>query len=58
LSRQQELASSQIFTALKEISAGVKQFVIATSSTSKIADSLNGMSEDLKGRVEKYRTEA
>jgi methyl-accepting chemotaxis protein len=57
LSKQQELASSQIFTALKEISAGVKQFVIATSSTSKIADSLNGMSEDLKGRVEKYRTE-
>jgi methyl-accepting chemotaxis protein len=58
LSKQQELASSQIFTALKEISAGVKQFVIATSSTSKIADSLNGMSEDLKGRVEKYRTES
>jgi methyl-accepting chemotaxis protein len=57
LSKQQELASSQIFTALKEISAGVKQFVIATSSTSKIADSLNGMSEDLKGRVEKYKTE-
>jgi methyl-accepting chemotaxis protein len=57
LSKQQELASSQIFTALKEISAGVKQFVIATSSTSKIADSLNGMSEDLKGRVDKYRTE-
>jgi methyl-accepting chemotaxis protein len=57
LSKQQELASSQIFTALKEISAGVKQFVIATSSTSKIADSLNGMSEDLKVKVEKYRTE-
>jgi len=57
LSKQQELASSQIFTALKEISAGVKQFVIATGSTSKIADSLNGMSEDLKGRVNKYRTE-
>ena len=57
LSKQQELASSQIFTALKEISAGVKQFVIATSSTSKIADSLNGMSVDLKEKVEKYRTE-
>ena len=57
LSKQQELATSQIFSALKEISAGVKQFVIATSSTSKIADSLNGMSEDLKGKVEKYRTE-
>ena len=57
LSKQQELASSQIFTALKEISAGVKQFVVATSSTSKIADSLNGMSEELKGKVDKYRTE-
>jgi methyl-accepting chemotaxis protein len=57
LSKQQALASSQIFKALKEISAGVKQFVIATSSTSKIADSLNGMSEELKGKVEKYRTE-
>jgi methyl-accepting chemotaxis protein len=57
LSKQQELASSQIFTALKEISSGVKQFVIATSSTSKIADSLNGMSEELKGKVEKFRTE-
>ena len=57
LSKQQELASSQIFIALKEISAGVKQFVIATSSTSQIADSLNNMSEELKGQVEKYRTE-
>ncbi|MCL2229593.1 MAG: methyl-accepting chemotaxis protein [Treponema sp.] len=57
LSKQQELASSQIFIALKEISAGVKQFVIATSSTSKIADNLNVMSVDLKGKVEKYKTE-
>jgi methyl-accepting chemotaxis protein len=58
LSRQQEVASSQIFNALKEISAGVKQFVVATSSTSKIADNLNEMSEELKEKVEKYRTEA
>jgi methyl-accepting chemotaxis protein len=57
LSKQQEMASSQIFIALKEISAGVKQFVIATSSTSKIADNLNGMSEELKRKVEEYRTE-
>ena len=56
LSKQQEMASSQIFTALKEISVGVKQFVIATSSTSKIADNLKGMSEELKEKVEKYRT--
>ncbi|MCL2044371.1 MAG: methyl-accepting chemotaxis protein [Treponema sp.] len=58
LSKQQELASTQIFGALKEISAGVKQFVIATTSTSKTADSLNGMSEDLKEKVDKYRTES
>jgi methyl-accepting chemotaxis protein len=56
LSKQQELASSQIFTALKEISAGVKQFVTATSSTSTIAESLNGMSEELKDKVNRYRT--
>jgi methyl-accepting chemotaxis protein len=57
LSKQQEAASSQIFNALKEISAGAKQFVIATSATSKIADNLNSMSVELKGKVEKYRTE-
>ena len=56
LSKQQELASSQIFTALNEISAGVKQFVVATSSTSRIADALNGMSEDLEDKVKKYKT--
>jgi methyl-accepting chemotaxis protein len=57
LSKQQEVASSQVFNALKEISAGAKQFVIATSATSRIADSLNSMSVELKGKVEKYRTE-
>jgi methyl-accepting chemotaxis protein len=56
LSKQQEYATSQIFTTLKEIAAGVKQFVIATASTSKIADNLNGMSEELKETVNKYRT--
>ncbi|MDR3172457.1 MAG: methyl-accepting chemotaxis protein [Treponema sp.] len=56
LSKQQEYASSQIFETLKEISAGVRQFVIATSSTSKIADNLNDMSQGLQKAVEKYRT--
>jgi methyl-accepting chemotaxis protein len=56
LSKQQELASSQIFQALTEISAGVKQFVTATASTSKIADNLNTMSIELKETVNKYRT--
>jgi methyl-accepting chemotaxis protein len=56
LSKQQELASSQIFQALTEISAGVKQFVTATASTSKIADNLNVMSIELQGTVKKYRT--
>jgi methyl-accepting chemotaxis protein len=56
LSKQQEYASSQIFSTLKEISAGVKQFVTATVSTSKIADNLNGMSAGLRDVVGKYRT--
>jgi methyl-accepting chemotaxis protein len=56
LSKQQELASSQIFQALKEISAGVKQFVVATTSTSKIVDGLNVMSVELRETVDKYRT--
>jgi methyl-accepting chemotaxis protein len=57
LSKQQELASAQVFTALKEISAGVKQFVSATASTSATADKLNSMSIELKKTLEKYRTE-
>jgi methyl-accepting chemotaxis protein len=56
LSKQQELASSQIFQALTEISAGVKQFVTATASTSKIADNLNVMSIELQETLHKYRT--
>ncbi|MDR1352230.1 MAG: methyl-accepting chemotaxis protein [Treponema sp.] len=56
LSKQQELASSQIFQALTEISAGVKQFVTATASTSKIADNLNVMSIELQETLNKYRT--
>ena len=55
LSKQQELASAQIFTALKEISAGVRQFVTATASTSATADSLNTMSIELKETLAKYR---
>jgi methyl-accepting chemotaxis protein len=57
LSKQQEYASSQIFSTLKEISAGVKQFVTATASTSKIADNLNVMSSGLRDTVGKYRTD-
>jgi methyl-accepting chemotaxis protein len=56
LSKQQELASAQIFTALKEISAGVKQFVTATASTSATADNLNSMSIELKETLAKYQT--
>ena len=56
LSKQQELASIQIFTALKEISAGVKQFVTATASTSATADKLNSMSTELKETLAKYQT--
>jgi methyl-accepting chemotaxis protein len=56
LSKQQEYASSQILSTLKEISAGVKQFVTSTASTSKIADNLNGMSRGLQETIGKYRT--
>jgi methyl-accepting chemotaxis protein len=56
LSKQQELAAAQIFTALKEISLGVKQFVTATASTSATADNLNNMSAELKETLAKYKT--
>ncbi|MDR2738811.1 MAG: methyl-accepting chemotaxis protein [Treponema sp.] len=56
LSKQQEYASLQIFATLQEISAGVKQFVVATASASKIADNLNVMSQDLRETVGLYRT--
>ena len=55
LSKQQELASAQVFTALKEISAGVKQFVTATASTSATADNLNSMSVELKETLAQYQ---
>jgi methyl-accepting chemotaxis protein len=56
LSRQQEYAASQIFVALKEISAGVNQFVTATASTSQIADRLNLMSVEQRRILGEYRT--
>jgi methyl-accepting chemotaxis protein len=56
LSRQQEIASAQIFTALKEISAGVSQFVSATSSTSATVEKLNVMSTELKETLNRYNT--
>ena len=55
LSKQQELATEQVFTALKEISAGVKQFVTATASTSDTVHKLNSMSIELKDTLAKYR---
>ena len=56
LSRQQELASTQVFSALKEISAGVNQFVSATSMTSAAVDKLKNMSAELKETLAKYQT--
>lgn len=56
LSKQQEYAAAQIFVALKEISAGVNQFVTATASTSKTADTLNVMSVELRDILAEYRT--
>jgi methyl-accepting chemotaxis protein len=56
LSKQQEYASSQIFVALKEISAGVTQFAASTAATSKIADSLNLMAVEQRKILGEYRT--
>jgi len=55
LSKQQELASGQVFTALKEISAGVNQFVVATSSTSAAADNLKGIAQELRETLARYQ---
>jgi len=55
-SKQQELALSQVFIALKEISAGVNQFVTATAMTSATVDKLNTMSIELKETLAKYKT--
>jgi len=54
LSKQQEFATDQVFTALKEISAGVNQFVSATSITSDTVGKLNNMSSELNETLSKY----
>ena len=54
LSKQQELASAQVFSALKEISSGVSQFVSATNMTSAAVEKLNIMSEELLETLEIY----
>jgi methyl-accepting chemotaxis protein len=56
LSRQQELASTQVFSALKEISLGVNHFVSATFLTSATVEKLNSMSIELKETLAKYHT--
>jgi methyl-accepting chemotaxis protein len=54
LSKQQEVAVAHVFTALKEISGGVKQFVSATAVTSDTVDKLNIMSNELKETLAEY----
>jgi len=54
LSKQQELASAQVFSALKEISSGVSQFVSATNMTSAAVEKINIMSEELLETLEIY----
>jgi len=54
LSKQQEVSAAHVFTALKEISAGVNQFVSATTITSDTVDKLNNMSKELKDMLAKY----
>lgn len=57
LSKQQEMASMQVFSALKEISSGVSQFVSSTAQTSQTVEKLNNMSKELKDTFSKYETE-
>jgi len=54
LTRQQESATGQVFIALKEISSGVNQFVLATNMTSATAERLAKMSEELQESLSKY----
>jgi len=54
LSKQQEVAAAHVFTALKEISGGVKQFVSATAVTSDTVNKLNIMSNELKDTLAEY----
>jgi len=54
LSKQQEFASAQVFSALKEISSGVNQFVSATNMTSAAVEKLNNMSTELKETLLTY----
>jgi methyl-accepting chemotaxis protein len=54
LSKQQEYAAAQVFSALKEISAGVNQFVSATVITSTAVEKLNNMSKELSETLAKY----
>jgi methyl-accepting chemotaxis protein len=56
LSKQQEMASAQVFSALKEISSGINQFVEATMLTSATMDKLNIMSVELQETLNKYHT--
>jgi len=56
LSKQQELAATQVFAVLKEISSGVKQFVNTTTSTSTTVDSLNAIAQELRETLARYQT--
>ena len=56
LSRQQEMTSSQVFSALQEISLGVKQFVSSSTMTLETVEKLNSMSVKLKETIAKYHT--
>jgi len=55
LTKQQELASNQIFTTLKEISLGIRNFVTSTVTTSKIAEDLSEMSSGSRRRLKGSR---
>jgi methyl-accepting chemotaxis protein len=56
LSKQQEVTSSQVFSALQEISLGVNQFVSSSTMTLATVEKLNSMSAKLKETIAKYHT--
>jgi methyl-accepting chemotaxis protein len=56
LSKQQEITSSQVFSALQEISLGVRQFVSSSTMTLATVEKLNSMSTELKETIAKYHT--
>ncbi|MCL2608427.1 MAG: methyl-accepting chemotaxis protein [Treponema sp.] len=55
LGRQQEIAAEQSLLALQEISAGGKQFMLATGNTSRTVDDLAKMAGELRESLARFQ---